>query len=106
MATITVRDLDERTRDQLRVRAARNGRSMEAEVREILKSAVAARPRDESSGLGSRIHALFADIGGAEDLIANIPPRGASRREVDFSGPEYAVPGEPVDHDTSIPRQT
>jgi plasmid stability protein len=67
MATITVRDLDESTRAKLRIRAARNGRSMEAEVREILKAAVAAEPSD-GSGLGSRIHALFAEIGGADDL--------------------------------------
>jgi len=40
MATITVRDLDERVRDRLRERAAANGRSMEAEVRAILADAV------------------------------------------------------------------
>jgi len=40
MATITVRDLDERVRDRLRERAAANGRSMEAEARVILADAV------------------------------------------------------------------
>ena len=40
MATLTIRDLDDAVRDQLRVRAARHGRSMEAEVREILTEAV------------------------------------------------------------------
>jgi len=40
MATITVRDLDDRVRDQLRQRAAANGRSMEAEARAILSGAV------------------------------------------------------------------
>ncbi len=67
MATITVRDLDEAIRSKLRTRAARNGRSMEAEVREILKNAVAAEP-SSGSGLGSRIHAMFAEIGFADDL--------------------------------------
>ncbi len=36
MATITVRNLPDEVHAALRVRAARNGRSMEAEVREIL----------------------------------------------------------------------
>ena len=84
MATITVRDLDEATRDKLRVRAARNGRSMEAEVREILTYAVAAEAA-ESGGLGTRIHAMFADIGGAADLVASIPPRTGSLGESDVA---------------------
>ncbi|MDO9396259.1 MAG: Arc family DNA-binding protein, partial [Herbiconiux sp.] len=69
MATITVRDLDETIRDGLRVRAARHGRSMEAEVREILKNAVTAEP-SSSTGLGTRIRSLFADVGFADDLVA------------------------------------
>lgn len=36
MATITVRGLDDAVRDALKRRAERNGRSMEAEVRQIL----------------------------------------------------------------------
>lgn len=36
MATISVRDLDEDVAARLKVRAARHGRSMEAEVRAIL----------------------------------------------------------------------
>jgi plasmid stability protein len=67
MATITVRDLDEATRAKLRIRAARNGRSMEAEVREILKTAVAAEP-STGEGLGARIHAMWAEVGYADDL--------------------------------------
>lgn len=37
---MTVRDLDDSVRDRLRLRAAKHGRSMEAEVREILAEAV------------------------------------------------------------------
>jgi plasmid stability protein len=44
MATLTIRQLDEKTKKRLRMRAANHGRSMEEEAREILKSAVAARP--------------------------------------------------------------
>ena len=36
MATLTIRNLPDDVRDRLRVRAARNGRSMEAEAREAL----------------------------------------------------------------------
>ncbi len=40
MASLTVRQLDEALKQQLRLRAARNGRSVEDEVRTILRSAV------------------------------------------------------------------
>jgi plasmid stability protein len=40
MAALSIRDLDDEVRDRLRARAARNGRSMEAEVRAILAAAV------------------------------------------------------------------
>lgn len=40
MAVMTIRGLDDEVRDKLRVRAARNKRSMEAEIRQILTEAV------------------------------------------------------------------
>ena len=48
MASLTVRQLDETLKDQLRRRAARNRRSMEEEVRSILKSAAAESPGSPS----------------------------------------------------------
>src|SRR5215467_16311650 len=39
MASITIRQLDEQLKKNLRLRAARNGRSMEDEVRTILRAA-------------------------------------------------------------------
>jgi plasmid stability protein len=65
MATLTVRGLDDETKARLRVSAARHGRSMEAEVRAILQEALPSQ-QPSSVGLGSRIHARFAAIGGAE----------------------------------------
>ena len=41
MASLTVRQLDEKLKQQLRLRAAKNGRSVEDEVRTILRSAAA-----------------------------------------------------------------
>ena len=64
MATLTIRDLDEELRASLRVRAARHGRSMEAEVREILRDALT-RPAAPGQ-LGSRVRQRFATIGGAD----------------------------------------
>jgi plasmid stability protein len=62
MATLTVRGLDDETRARLRVRAAQHGRSMEAEVRAILRETLAEPQR----GLGTRIHARFAAVGGID----------------------------------------
>jgi phosphopantothenoylcysteine decarboxylase/phosphopantothenate--cysteine ligase len=39
MANLTIRKLDDAIRDELRLRAARNGRSVEDEVRVILREA-------------------------------------------------------------------
>ncbi len=64
MATLTIRGLDDGTRAQLRLRAARNGRSMEEEVRVILRASVSEHQLPD--GLGTRIHARFAALGGVE----------------------------------------
>lgn len=56
MAMLTVRNLPEEVHRALRVRAAQHGRSMEAEVREILEAAISPRGRVK---LGS----LLADMG-------------------------------------------
>lgn len=80
MAALTIRGLDEDTKARLRVSAARHGRSMEAEVRSILEGALPAPPA--SGGLGSRIRARFAAVGGVElDLPRRSEmPRAASLR--------------------------
>ena len=66
MASLTVRQLDEKLKKQLRLRAAKNGRSVEDEVRTILRSAAAdadafvpapdARANQTERGAGSRRH--------------------------------------------------
>lgn len=60
MATLTVRDLEDSLKARLRVRAAENGRSMEAEVRAILAAALAGQ--GPGRGLGSRIRHRFVDL--------------------------------------------
>ena len=79
MATLTIRDFDDHLRDQLRIRAAEHGHSMEAEVRAILRQALTTQPA--SSGLGSRIHQRFAAVGGAD---LDLPDRTEPPREPDL----------------------
>lgn len=72
MPTLTIRNIDPEIRDQIRVCAAKNGRSMEAEVREILSTFVrqhSASPKQ----IASRIQKRFARIGGADEI--EIPKR-------------------------------
>ena len=40
MTTLTIRNVDPALKEELRVRAARHGRSMEAELRHIIKEAL------------------------------------------------------------------
>ena len=60
MATIVIRKLDETVKRKLQVRAARNGRSMEAEAREILSDLVINAPRPARDA--SRLRAPFTNI--------------------------------------------
>jgi plasmid stability protein len=75
MTTLTIRNLHEHTKAQLRIHAARHGRSMEGEARTILHSALEARqPFAGGQGLGSRIHAHFGQLGGEELELTEPPP--------------------------------
>lgn len=49
MATMTIRDVDEQVKQRLRARAAAHGHSMEDEVRDILRVALAAGENDRQS---------------------------------------------------------
>lgn len=85
MSTMTIRNIDDELKSRLRIRAAENGHSMEAEVRDILSAALN-QEQDEvraipEKGLGTWIHELFAEIGGVE---LDIPKRTESPRYVDF----------------------
>lgn len=78
MASLSIRGLDERVKERLRLRAARNGRSVAAEVRMILEAAVAG---EVQGGLGSRMRARVADVG---DVKLEPPPRGGRPRAAKF----------------------
>ena len=67
MAQFVVRNIENAVKARLQRRAQRNGRSMEEEVRDILRIAV---NKDDASptGLGSEIASLFAKVGIASDI--------------------------------------
>ena len=80
MASLTIRNLDDTIKAQLRLQAARHGRSMEEEARTILRQAVTQPPEAEGgSGLG--IHAHFAALGGVD---LDLPVRASSAEGAGF----------------------
>ncbi|MCY4408944.1 MAG: hypothetical protein OXC27_00645 [Caldilineaceae bacterium] len=82
MASITVRNLDEDLKRRLRIRAARNERSMEQEVRDILRAALDQEVAP-ARNLGTEIHNLFKPFGEVE---LEILPREAMRELPRFDG--------------------
>ena len=80
MAALSIRDLDDDVKDRLRVRAARNGRSMEAEIRAILTAAVS--EPDPSRGLFPELMDRFGEIGGVE---LDLPVRANVARAPDLA---------------------
>ena len=80
MASITIRDLEPELKERLRIRAARNGRSMEEEARVILRSAVTTGASTQK-GLGTAINKRFQAVGG---LDLRLPPRLPGREPPTF----------------------
>ena len=78
MAQFIVRQLDEGTKNRLKRRAQLHGRSVEAEIRDILRSAVATG-RAARAPLGTRIAQRFRAIGLTKDIpeFHGQAPRGA-----------------------------
>ena len=62
MATLTVRNLPDEVRDKLRLRAARSGRSTEAEVRSLLIEAVREKPKVSPEEYRARIARIQAEM--------------------------------------------
>ena len=67
MAQLVVRNIESGVKTSLQRRAKRNGRSMEEEIRDILRSAV---NQDDvpAVGLGTEISSLFAKTGFDSDI--------------------------------------
>lgn len=80
MAAVSIRDLDDYVRERLRVRAAAHGRSMEAEIRDILTEAVS-QP-SESRGLLATLLDRIGEVGGVE---LDLPERSTPARAAEVS---------------------
>jgi plasmid stability protein len=80
VAALNIRNLDEAVKRRLQVRAARHGRSMEAEAREILAAAV--RDPADSAGLFTTLLDRFGELGGID---LQLPGRDEPARAADFT---------------------
>lgn len=76
MSSIIVRGLDDAVKQQLATQAKEHGRSMEAEVRDILTKA-ARRPH-----IGLALLVAAQEVGGVQEL--RVPARDDAARSVDF----------------------
>lgn len=80
MAALSIRDLDDSVKQRLQSRAARHGRSMEAEVRAILTEAV--REPADSAGLFTALMDRFDMLGGVD---LELPGRDEPAHGADFT---------------------
>lgn len=74
MASITIRNLDDSTKQRLRVRAAEHGRSMEEEARDILRKVVEGHsvPTNLASSIRGRLSSSVR-------MDLDLPPRDTIR---------------------------
>ena len=79
VSAVSIRNLDDRVKERLRLRAARHGRSMEAEMRVILTEAV--REAGDEESLVTALMDRFAELGGVE---LEIPARTARPRAAEL----------------------
>lgn len=80
MAAVSIRNLDDWVKERLQERAARHGRSMEAEIRVILTDA--ATEPEQPANLFLALHDRVRELGGVE---LEPPQRSAPARGADFS---------------------
>jgi plasmid stability protein len=62
LAQLVVRNIEKKVKDRLQRRAARHGRSMEEEVRDILRDAVKEEETVQARGLGTAIASHFKKV--------------------------------------------
>lgn len=65
MASMTIRDIDDSLKARLRVRAAKHGRSMEEEARDILRAALSTQA-SRARTLVDSIRARMEPLGGVD----------------------------------------
>jgi len=80
MASITIRNLDDDLKARLRIRAARHGRSMEEEARDLLRTVLAVE-ETQPANLVEAIRKRFAKVGPVNLIV---PPREPVREPPDL----------------------
>lgn len=80
MASMTIRNIEEGLKQQLRMRAASHGRSMEEEARDILRTALSAKS-DRPTNLAAAIRNRIKPLGG---ITIEEASREAIREAPDF----------------------
>ncbi len=78
--SFTIRNVEKRLKEHLRVRAAQHGRSMEAELRDILVHSLAEEPEPELN-LAEATRRHFEPFGGVD---LELPARGSTRELPNF----------------------
>jgi len=73
VARLTIRNLEPGLKERLRVRAAMSGRSMEAEARRFLQSALQSSTPAREIDLAEAIPRRFAPLGGVDELEPHAP---------------------------------
>ena len=81
MVAMTIQDIDEQLETRLRIQAARHGRSMEEEARDILRTALSTEPVQGKS-LFDSIRGRIEPLGGVE---LELPKRETIREPSRFS---------------------
>lgn len=95
MVSLVIHDMDDALHARLQEAAVRHRRSLEEEVRELLRAAVA---RQASAASEETLVALARRLFGSDHGVElDIPPRGSApvRPPLDFSAPEWAHLEEP-----------
>jgi antitoxin FitA len=87
MASITIRNLPESTKQRLRIRAAERGHSMEEEARGLIERGLA--PVSKPSGGQNWVEDMVARMRAIGDAEFETPPGEPMGEPVDFSGPEF-----------------
>jgi antitoxin FitA len=84
VASLTIRNLNDEIKRQLRIRGALNNRSMEAEARAILEKALSIS--ETSRGLGRMIQDIVRPVGGVDLFTPDRKNDPSDDRLPDFRG--------------------
>jgi antitoxin FitA len=87
MASITIRNLPEATKQRLRIRAAERGHSMEEEARRLIERGLA--PVSKPSGGQNWVEDMVTRMRAIGEAEFETPPGEPIGEPVDFSGPEF-----------------